>query len=134
MSPAEREQKLIESKRELIENPGSICRFTVNKNYREVYQISKAGMLDAGMPPDAIKGELNTDIEQAEITIEAIGIFDAATIMHTEIKALSPETSDYTEFYFYKWKYKQHHERHCAELKQFIEKGGDLEKHPASKL
>jgi hypothetical protein len=117
MTPAEKEQKRLESKIELIKNPGSVCKFIINKNYKDVYQIEKTLMLQAGLNPDDFTGDVHTDTRQAEISIGG----GAIIIRYIEIKALSEETTEYTSYYFYKWKYEQHAQKYCYELKQSIE-------------
>lgn len=112
MSEAEIQQKIMENKQALRENPGSVCRFTINKDYQEAYRITRKKMIEAGMNPKHINAELHTDTKQASIT---------TLVVHIEIKALSPDTSEVTEYYFYKWKYKHSHESHCADLKKSFE-------------
>jgi len=115
LTPDEREQELAQSKEKLLANPGSVCRFVVNKSYRQVFRIVHEGFYETGsIEPDEIVVKHRPEIEQVEIDYLCLGRCIARTMLHIEIKALSPDTTAYTEYYWYKL-------AHCDQVKRYIE-------------
>ena len=133
-TPSDIEQDFARQKKEIIENPGSICRFTVNENYQQVCRIIQTRIIYMGFLPEEIKGdfpeevkvELYPDIEKAEIDIFTSGRCSISISGLFDIVAISPDASEITMYHSQwlagsQWLGKDGCLSHCAQWKRFFE-------------